>query len=241
MSKTNSSYSVFAPFYDAAMGDMSDKVTFLKKLLREHAPEAQTLLEMACGTGIITKELSSVYDVAGLDLSPEMIDIARKKLPGVKFKVGDMAATDFGKTFDVVLCVFDSVNHLEKWDDWRQMFQNVHKHLNDGGLFIFDINTIQRLEWLANNPPFSKQLGNDYMVMGVQKEDEKFNWDVKIFQQEKDGRYALHQDMIHEVSFPVEDIQKELSELFTVEDIVDVRNLEPTDPNWRPFFVCRKK
>jgi SAM-dependent methyltransferase len=235
------SYDVFAPFYDAAMGDMADKVTFLKKLLRDYAPEAQSVLELACGTGIITKELAGAYTVTGLDLSPEMIAIAKQKLPQAKFKVGDMASFRLGKTFDVVLCLFDSVNHLLEWDDWRSMFQSVDEHLNKGGLFVFDINTLRRLEWLADNSAFSKQLGEDYMVMDVQRADQSFNWEVKIFEHQKGDQFMLHQEVIPEVSFPVEDIKKELSELFTVEDVVDVRNLEPSDPNWRPFFICRKK
>jgi len=235
-----SSYAVFAPFYDAAMGDMSDKVTFLKKLLIEKAPEAQTVLELACGTGMIMHELSSTYTVSGLDLSPEMIATAKAKMPEAQLKVGDMSTFSLSKTFDVILCVFDSVNHLLEWNDWR-MFQAVHEHLQDGGLFIFDTNTPERLEWLADSPSFSKQIGADYMVMDVQPADKSFNWEVKIFQHQQGNQFVLHEEVIPEVSFPVEDIQKELEENFTVEDIIDVRNLEPTDPNWRPFFICRKK
>jgi SAM-dependent methyltransferase len=235
------SYDVFAPFYDAAMGDMRDKVTFLKKLLRQYAPEARTLLDLACGTGIITKELASAYEVTGLDLSPEMIKVAKKKLPKAQFKVGDMAHFKLNKRSDVVLCTFDSVNHLLEWSEWSSMFQNVHDHLNKGGLFVFDIITLKQLEFFADGPAFSKQLGDDYMLMDVQRADQSFNWEVKIFKHEKGDRFVLREEVIPEVSFPVEDVQNALSELFTVEDIVDVRNLEPSDPNWRPFFICRKK
>jgi SAM-dependent methyltransferase len=235
------SYSVFAPFYDAAMGDMSDKVSFLKKLLRDYAPEAETLLELACGTGSIMSQLAGSYQVSGLDISPDMLAIAKQKLPQSQFHQGDMADFKLRQTFDVVLCVFDSVNHLLQWHEWQSMFQSVYGHLNDKGLFVFDINTPRRLEWLADSPAFSKQLGEDYMVMDVQRADQSYNWEVKIFQHEKGDRYVLREEVIPEVSFPVEDVQAALSELFTVEAVVDVRNLESADPNWRPFFICRKK
>lgn len=234
------SYSEFAKFYDTAMGDMTAKVDFLQNLIEKNAPKATTLLELACGTGTILKGLSEKYHVSGLDMSSEMAEIAKKKLPGVDIRTGDMISFDFGKTFDIVLCVYDSINHLFDWEGWRATIANAHRHLNDGGIFVFDFNTIERLQWLADNPPYERELSGNYMIMDVKKEGERFNWDIKVFEKAADGRFALRQDTIYEISFPVEQVRTEVEKNFTIKNIVDSKNLDTSNPDWRPFFVCSK-
>jgi SAM-dependent methyltransferase len=234
------SYSEFAKFYDIAMGDMSGKIDFLQKLLKKSAPAAKTLLELACGTGTILEGLASSFDVSGVDLSEEMAGIAKEKLPNADIRVGDMTNYEFGRKFDVVLCVYDSINHLRTWEQWHALYTNAHKHLNSNGIFIFDFNTIKRLEWLSDNPPFGRLLGDDYMFMDVRSENGNFVWDIQVFEKEPDGHFVLHKDLIHETSFPVDQVINEASKLFTVEKIIDARGLDEESPNWRPFLVCRK-
>lgn len=234
-------YSVFAKFYDDAMGDMSGKIDFLQKLLKESAPDAQTILEFASGTGTILKGVSSYYKVFGVDLSEEMTEIAKKKLPRTDIRVGDMTSYDFGKKFDAVLCVYDSINHLKNWEQWCALFANAHKHLKDNGIFIFDFNTVKRLEWLANNQPVGQALGDDYMFMDVRNESGKFAWDIRVFEKQSDDRFTLHKDLVYEISFPLGQVKDEVSKLFIVEKVVDSKNLDEQHHNWRPVFVCRKK
>ena len=47
--------------------------SYIRRLIRQHKPKARTLLELACGTGAILKILAKSYDVAGLDVSPQML------------------------------------------------------------------------------------------------------------------------------------------------------------------------
>src|SRR5438876_4557880 len=139
------SYDVFAPFYDAVQGDRAQHARYLCSLIRKHAPRARTVLELACGTGSILKQLWTHYEVTGLDLSEEMLEIAAEKVPGVPLFRGDMTSFDLGVRFDVVLCVYDSINHLLRFDEWKAVFARAHKHLDDGGVFISDINTKRKL------------------------------------------------------------------------------------------------
>lgn len=232
------SYATFAQFYDETMGDMSTKVNFLHQLIKEYAPEAHTILEFACGTGAILSGLTPQYTVAGFDLSPEMAAIAKQKLPESDIRVGDMASMEFGKMFDVVLCVFDSINHLPDWHAWQATFANARKHLNLGGIFIVDCNTSERLEWLSAQPTTKRNLETGSLTMDVLKEGDAFTWHVKAYQKDEDGNTILHQDTIREKSFPVEQIQSELAKHFTVRAVVDAKGLSPDNPNWRPFFIC---
>ena len=66
------SYRLFARFYDAIQGNRAH-AAFLRDLIERQHPSARTVLELACGTGSILKQLQADYSVTGLDLSPEML------------------------------------------------------------------------------------------------------------------------------------------------------------------------
>jgi trans-aconitate methyltransferase len=132
------SYDVYARFYDALEGDRTQHARYLRSLIKEHAPRARTLLELACGTGLILKQLWTHYEVTGLDLSEEMLERAAERLPGVPLFRGDMRSFELNERFDVVLCVYDSINHLLRFDDWLAVFARARDHLNDEGVFIFE-------------------------------------------------------------------------------------------------------
>ncbi|MDB5178468.1 MAG: Methyltransferase type 11 [Patescibacteria group bacterium] len=187
------------------------------------------------------KGISSDYSVAGVDLSPEMIELAKKKLLEADIRVGDMTSYNFGRTFDVVLCMYDSINHLSDWSQWQALFANADKHLAHGGIFIFDFNTIERLKWLTDNPPFGREIGDDYMFMKIWNREGRFEWDIRVFEKQSDGHFILHKDPVQEVSFPVDQVMDEAAKRFPIEKIVDAKNLEQSNPNWRPFVVCKKK
>lgn len=235
-----SNYSVFAQFYDAAMGDMGAKIDFLKSLIKTYNPDAKTVLEVASGTGTVLEGLVSDYEVSGVDLSPEMVAVSKEKLSGVDIRVGDMTDFNFKKKFDVVLCVYDSINHLPEWRQWEATIANAHKHLNDNGILIFDFNTIEQLDRLANDPPYGREIGTDYMIMDIRDEGSRYNWDVKVFEKNEDGRFTLHQDNIYEVSFPLTQVKETVLKNFTIETIDNPKGRKEGEPGWRPFIVCRK-
>lgn len=85
-------------------------------------PHASSLLELGCGTGTNLAGLPELASLTGLDASPEMLAVARLKVPAATFLEGDMAAFDLGRQFDVVICVFDTLNHLASFDRWTSLF-----------------------------------------------------------------------------------------------------------------------
>ena len=104
------------------MGDRAQHAAYLRSLIRRHAPRARTVLELGCGTGSILRQLWTHYEVTGVDLSEEMLERAAKKTPGIPLFRADMRTFDLGERFDVVLCVYDSINHLLRFDDWKAVF-----------------------------------------------------------------------------------------------------------------------
>jgi SAM-dependent methyltransferase len=220
---------------------MSEKIAFLQSLVLTHSPNAKSILELACGTGTILEGLSKNYKVSGLDLSTEMVKIAQQKLPNADIREVDMTAFSFGKTFDVVLCVFDSINHLSNWNAWQNVFDKAYEHLNEDGLFIFDFNPPKRLEHLTSFPTSVTELGEDYMLTKVKSEGDRYYFEEKVFEKKSNDQFEFHQEDIYEISFPVEQVKEEVSKQFQILEIVNNKNLAEDNPNWRPFFVCRKK
>ena len=161
------SYDIFGNFYDAVMGDRADASEQLRRLIRRASPKAKNILELACGTGSVLKHLSKYYDVWGLDLSRTMLSIARKKVPEARLSRQNMVTFHLQLKFDVICCVFDSMNHVASFTHWKQLFGNVHQHLSPGGVFIFDINTQKKLDRHIAEPSWVHRFGNNFLIMKV--------------------------------------------------------------------------
>jgi SAM-dependent methyltransferase len=235
------SYDVFAPFYDAVQGDRADHSEYIRSLIEQHHPQAKTLLELACGTGSVLKQLEPFYDVTGVDRSEAMLDVARRKLPGARLVRDDMTTVDLGETFDVVLCVFDSINHLLRFEEWEAVFDRALAHLNDGGIFIFDVNTEAQLERFSAQPPLAQWFeGENVMIMDVARTtDGDYLWMVRVFQALGDDQYKLHAEDVLEVAFPADRIEASLLERFAAVDVYDASRPEPSPESARLHFVCR--
>jgi SAM-dependent methyltransferase len=85
----------------AASGeDVHGEAVFVAAL----APAGVAVLDAGCGTGRIGQRLAELgFDVTGVDVDPAMVAVARERAPGVQWRVGDLAALDLGRTFDVVV------------------------------------------------------------------------------------------------------------------------------------------
>lgn len=111
----------------------------LKRLERDGAA-VRAALDLGCGTGVLCEVLHDHgIETLGIDLSPEMIAIARKRSPGLQYQVGDMLSLDLEERFDLVTCTGDALNHITDSGGLRRVFTNVLRALNPGGLFVFDL------------------------------------------------------------------------------------------------------
>lgn len=233
-------YEVFAPFYDRVMGDRGREGAYLRELIQKHRPEAATVLELACGTGAILEQLRSRYEVSGLDASKRMLDIAAQKVPQARLFREDMTRFDLGEAFDVVLCVFDSINHLVAFADWEAAFDRAHEHLTDRGIFIFDVNTERKLASFASAPPWTQWFGDDNLLL-IEVRDEGdglYAWKLRIFEHRSGCGYRLHVEDIREAAFPPERIKASLAERFRRVRVYDAERSRPTTRSPRLHFVC---
>ena len=129
-----------ARFYDALyhFKDYARAADELRDLIAAHHPTARTLLDVACGTGRHLEHLRADYDVEGLDVNGELLDIARSRCPGVQFHVGDMAHFELARRYDVITCLFSSIAYVKTSSALRTTLRAFARHLNPGGLVVLE-------------------------------------------------------------------------------------------------------
>ena len=126
--------------YDAIYASIRDyprEAAELDRLIQERRPGARTLLDVACGTGAHLEHLTG-YDAEGLDLDPEMLAVARKRLPKVAFHEGDMVDFDLGKRFDAIVCMFSSIGYVRSEERLRSAIAAMAHHLEPGGVLVVE-------------------------------------------------------------------------------------------------------
>jgi SAM-dependent methyltransferase len=133
-------YTKSARYYDKlyAFKDYGKASYKLHKIIQARHPSAITLLDVACGTAKHIERLREHYDVEGLDLNPEFLEIARARVPDVPLHVGDMTNFALGRRFDVVSCLFSSIAYVKTVENLQRTLQCFVQHLNPGGLAIVE-------------------------------------------------------------------------------------------------------
>jgi SAM-dependent methyltransferase len=235
-------YSRFAAFYDRIMGDRTEEIDRIRGYISRHLPAAQFLLELGCGTGALLAGLALDLDVTGIDRSPEMLAIAERTVPAAHLIRGDITAFTMPATFDVVICMFDTLNHVRSFTDWLSLFSCVHEHLASGGLFIFDVNTAGRLRGLQGAPPYADDFDGNVVLMTVQSAGDWLSlWRTRIFEHVSDDQYRLHDEQIYELGVPLEHIRAALAGRFELLEQQSLDGSPVSDESDRVFFAYRHR
>ena len=241
-------YDKFLDYYDRIVRSVNnpieDEIEFLNlDCIKEYKPETKSILETACGTWIVAKELNNLwYKVTGLDISDKMLKKAEENLNKKDLVLADMTDFDLDKTYDTILCNYNSVCHLLKWEDWQKFFQMSANHLEKDGLFIFDINTVFEFENITKEFAQFYNFWEDSICLEMFKEDWIYKWLVKMFIKSTDGRYDLVEEIVKEMSFPISKIEKELKDRwFKILEKIDYHYGEVTANSERVYFICKKK
>ncbi len=149
--KPSPAFTSIAPYYDRLMAEVDYEgwARYAHGFLQEAPIEVKKVMDLACGTGNLTAELLKLgYEVWGLDASPQMLEVARRKLPEVPFILGDFKNWGIDEVFDAAVCVYDSLNNILSTQGLLEAFRETARHLRPGGLFLFDINTVYGLREL---------------------------------------------------------------------------------------------
>lgn len=154
------SYSEFANLYDDLMKDFDyeEWFNYIEEIFKKYNIMPKNILEMACGTGSLSYFLGDRgYRLTCFDLSPDMLSKAYEKLrkfKNVKILKQDMVSFSLDKSFNAVVSVCDSINYITDLENLNKTFNNVWKHLDDDGIFIFDVNSYYKLKNVIGNNIF---------------------------------------------------------------------------------------
>jgi SAM-dependent methyltransferase len=122
--------------------DYNQEVGFLIKVLKRYEVGGKRVLEVACGTGNHTKILAAKgYEVTGVDISDDMLSIARRKVKGhARFLRGDMRDLDavVDGRYDAAIYLFSAVSYNLTRSDLKRTLQGLYDHLKERGVVIFD-------------------------------------------------------------------------------------------------------
>lgn len=133
-------FSRSAGIYDAVYSfkDYAAEARRIHELVEERSPAASSLLDVACGTGKHLEQLRAWYEVGGLDLDPQLLEIARARLGDVPLVVEDMTSFELNRRFDVVTCLFSSIGYVGTLQRLNQAVAAMAGHLGSGGILIVE-------------------------------------------------------------------------------------------------------
>lgn len=191
-------YTAFAKVYDKFMTDVpyekwADFIDFLIREVGISKPnrgaadplesERNLVLDIGCGTGVLTEMMyDKGYDLIGVDLSQEMLDVAVSSRNGrdILYICQDMSELDLYSTVGTVYSTCDSINYLIDDDQIENCFRKVANYLYPGGLFIFDVNTVHKYRDVIGEKTIAET-----------GEDSSFIWDNYYNELEKINEYDL--------------------------------------------------
>ena len=146
------SYEALAASYDRLTRDVDYEATvdFYRQILKREGLCPRTAVDLACGTGSITALLARMgLDVTGVDMSEEMLTVAQQKTcrltPMPRFICQKLQALRLPRGVDLAVCGLDSLDYITDPADCEKAIARVYRALNPGGIFIFDVNTPEKL------------------------------------------------------------------------------------------------
>ena len=205
-------------------------------LLFLNSVDFDTLLDVGCGSGDFLRQMQGALDipkVKGIDLSPLMV--AQTVEQGYDAECIDLC--DLNGTYDVITAVFDMLNYLNK-EQLKHFLNCVKEHLNEGGVFLCDINTLYGFKNVAVG---SYIVDDEDRFLTVDSDFEKGEYisEFTLFEKEgkgKDRSFKKSQEIIKQYYHTVDDIVKLSGLELLVNDDVNLYELESAD---KKFLVLK--
>ena len=245
------SYESFAYFYDDLTSNVNYKELskYFDSLIKKHSNGGNLLLDLACGTGSLSFELADRgYDVISVDASENMLAEAMNKphtFGNPTFLNQTMQKLDLFGTIDAAVCCLDSINHLASKEDVKKAIERVSLFMNEGGVFIFDVNTLYKHKEVLGDNTFVYDTDSAYCVWQNNFDDENgsVNIFLDFFEEREDGSYERYEENFSEYFYDDVFLTKILDDSrFKVLVKYDDFSFNPiNDKTQRIVYVCRKE
>lgn len=206
------SYELFANYYDELMQnvDYQGRAEYIDKLIKQYKPNANLLVDLACGTGSMTVKFSEMgYDVIGVDISEEMLSKARDKSDeSILYLCQSMQQLDMYGTIDAFVCTLDSLNHIENREELCRALSRVALFLEHDGVFVFDMNTQYKHEKILGHNTFVYETDAVYCVWQNEYENGgKVNIALDFFEEQENGSYERYCEDFTEIAYSYAEIE----------------------------------
>lgn len=244
------SYNSFARFYDGLMEDANyqKRCEYILTLANRHNHDMGITLDLACGTGSLTRELAkNGVDVYGIDASAEMLCEAMQKNSeeglNILYLRQKMQNLDLYGTIDTCVCTLDSINHVTNIDDVKKAFDRVGLFMDDNGLFVFDVNTVYKHREILANNTFVLENDKVYCVwQNTLEKDDIVRINLDFFEEE-DGVYYRSEESFCERAYSDKQIKEMLKDAgFEVEAVYGDMTFDmPKETEQRVIYVARMK
>ncbi len=242
-------YNRFAYLYDNLINDVNyeEWLSYYYKIFQRYGLKPGLGLDLGCGTGNLTKLFSDKgIDMTGVDLSEDMLMVAREKSEGrdILYLNQDMREFELYGTVDFIVSSLDCINYITDKRELLKVMKLVNNYLNPGGLFVFDINTQYKLENIIGNNTFI--LENEKTFCSWQNEYDKKRKTVDFyltFFTEEEGVYHRFDEVHSERAYSIDEIKSVIEaagmRLLSVYDGLTFK--KPTSKSERVFFVAQEQ
>lgn len=247
-----SSYKALAARYDVLTADVDHAAwaDYLERHFSRCGQPIHTVLDLACGTGTMTCILAERgYETIGVDRSADMLSVAAEKgrqVSGIPplFLQQSMQELDLYGTVDACVCCLDSVNYVTRPSELLRAFRRVCLFLVPDGLFLFDINTPEKLQGLDGGI-FLDETEDTYCVWRADysRRSRLCTYGMDLFFQEENGLWRREEEVHQERAYQPEELTRLLDEagFSSIRQYGD-RKLRPPKPGeQRIFFTARKE
>ncbi len=246
-------YEILAPIYDAVNSevDYSAWADFIERIVqRECISKPELVLDLGCGTGKMTLELARRgYDMTGVDISPEMLDIARgeeEKALGagsILWLCQDMCEFELYGTVDLTVSCLDTMNHLATPSEFEKCLSLVHNYLIPDGIFVFDINGKRKFESTYGSEVYVMEEEGSVCVWQnhYDKKSRLCDFFITVFKEREDGAYERYDDVQTERMYTLRAIKKRLKDtgFEFIGAYSDFDFTEATDNDERIYIAAR--
>ena len=246
--KQMEAYTGFAQVYDTFMDNVpyDEWGAYLVSLLKKYGVKDGLVLDMGCGTGAMTRYLDAHgYDMTGIDLSEEMLTIAKEKSsPDILYLLQDMREFELYGTMRAAVSVCDSMNYILEEEDLLQVFSLVNNYLDPGGIFVFDLNTVYKYQEILGEQTIAEDREEcSFIWDNFYDEEEMINeYDLTIFVQEDGELFRRYCETHYQRAYSLETvktlIEKAGMEVLAIYDAFTYNKPKPDSE--RVYFVARE-
>ena len=242
-------YHALAASYDRLTNDVDYEATvdFYMEILKREGYKPRTVVDLACGTGSVTAILARMgYPVLGIDMSEEMLTEAAMKAmdlePMPRFVCQKLQELKLPRAVDMAVCALDSLDYVTDPADCKEAIRRVYKALNPGGIFIFDVNTPEKLRAM-DGQVFLDEDDDVYCVWRGEfdKQSNICTYWMDLFQRQGNSWQRSYEEH-REYAYSEEQLRNYLKAAgFTHIEVYADRKFEaPTEGEQRIYFKARK-